>query len=212
MDLDHVLIAVQDLDAGALVFEERFGITSVEGGRHPAWGTANRIVPLGSNYLELVSVVDQAVAANTAFGRWVAKSATRDGQPIGWAIRTDRLDEVAERLGLTVSAGSRKTPSGELLRWRSAGVDEAIAAPALPFFIEWDPGTRLPGTAEVAHPAGPVRISRLDLVGDQRRLDELLVDADLPIVVRAGPPRLAAVHLTTARGDVVFSAEGQSRL
>ena len=74
------------------------GLASSAGGRHPGWGTANRIVPLGETYLELVTVVDEAEAAQSAFGRWVA--ASRPGAPFGWAVRTDDLDAVAARLGL----------------------------------------------------------------------------------------------------------------
>ena len=58
MELDHVLIACTDLEAAAREVEARIGLASVEGGRHRDWGTANRIVPLGSSYLELVAVVD----------------------------------------------------------------------------------------------------------------------------------------------------------
>ena len=46
MELDHVLIAVAELEAAAREIEGRYGLTSVEGGRHAGWGTANRIVPL----------------------------------------------------------------------------------------------------------------------------------------------------------------------
>jgi hypothetical protein len=121
-------------------------------------------------------------------------------------VRTKSIDDAAARLGLTISEGSRMTPTGDELRWRSAGVEQAMAAPAMPFFIEWGPGMRLPGAAQADHPAGPVRISRLDLEGDPRRIDDWLGDADLPIVVREGLPRLAAVRLTTASGEVVLSA------
>jgi Glyoxalase-like domain len=85
----------------------------VAGGRHPGWGTANRIVPLGETYLELVAVVDEAEAAQSAFGRRVAGVHPEpSGQPFGWVVRTNQLDEVAHRLGLTVEAGSRAAPSG----------------------------------------------------------------------------------------------------
>ena len=208
--LDHVLIAVTELESAGEAFEERFGLASVEGGRHPAWGTANRIVPLGSNYLELVGVMDKAVAAESAFGRWVAEGASATGRPIGWAVRTDAIDEVATRLGLGVVDGSRTTPSGQRLRWRSAGVEQAMAAPALPFFIQWEPGTALPGTTAITHAAAPVTISRLDLEGDRERLDDWLGVHDLPIVVRDGRPRLGSVRLTTGRGDVVLSADERS--
>jgi hypothetical protein len=51
LELDHVLIAVSDLAAAAREIEVRYGLVSIEGGRHPGWGTANRIVPLGETYL-----------------------------------------------------------------------------------------------------------------------------------------------------------------
>ena len=62
IELDHVLVAVADLAKAGQEFVERHGLASIEGGRHPAWGTANRIVPLGDSYLELIAVVDAAKA------------------------------------------------------------------------------------------------------------------------------------------------------
>ena len=148
MELDHVLIAVTDLDAAAHEFESRHGLASVDGGRHRDFGTANRIIPLGSTYLELVAVVDPAAAAASSFGWWVDRGATDDGQLIGWAVRTSALDEIAGRLELPIRSGSRVTPTGAELRWRSAGIDEAIAEPCLPFFIEWGDGVPYPGAVE----------------------------------------------------------------
>ena len=115
MQLDHVLVAVPDLAAGVRAIEARLGLTSVEGGRHPGWGTANRIVPLGPAYLELVAVVDAGEAAAHTFGRWLAAAQPRGG-PFGWAVRIEELDRVADRLGLPVRDGSRATPDGRLLR------------------------------------------------------------------------------------------------
>src|SRR5687768_15600144 len=46
-ELDHVLVAVTDLAAAARTIEAEYGLMAEEGGRHPGWGTANRIVPLG---------------------------------------------------------------------------------------------------------------------------------------------------------------------
>jgi hypothetical protein len=200
MELDHVLIAVTDLETAAREFEAHHGLSSVEGGRHRDWGTANRIVPLGSSYLELVAVVDHAVAAGSAFGRWVADGATDAGRLIGWAVRTSGLDERAGRLGLTVRSGSRITPSGEELRWRSAGVDESIAEPCLPFFIEWGEGVRLPG----AENPRPVTISRLVLEGSPDRLAAWLGEHSLPIRVLDGPAEVAAVVLSTSGGEIIL--------
>jgi hypothetical protein len=132
LELDHVLIAVADLAAATREIEARHGLASIEGGRHPGWGTANGIVPLGEAYLELVAVADDPEAAQSPFGRWVVEARPTLAEPLGWAIRTHALDEVARRLGLTKGAGSRATPGGERLRWRLAGTSRPPPSPRCP--------------------------------------------------------------------------------
>lgn len=204
MQLDHVLIAVADLATAAREIETQHGLASIEGGRHPDWGTANRIVPLGETYLELVAVVDEAAAAQSAFGRWVASGASGLDRPLGWAVRTHGLDGVARRLGLSVRSGSRVAADGHLLRWRSAGIEQAAAEPSHPFFIEWVPGTPLLGRATVSHPAGPAAITRLVLDADPGRLAAWLGNHSLPIVVRPGSPAVAAVVIQLAAREIVL--------
>lgn len=204
LHIDHVLIAVADLDTAAQDFEAAYGLASLEGGRHPGWGTANRIVPLGESYLELVAVVDAADAADNDFGRWVAAADAETGYPIlGWVVRTQELDQVARRLGLRVDPGSRVTPSGDVLQWRSAGLDEPDDEPSLPFFIEWSNGSAFPGHADVAHPAGSAALTRLDLTGNVTRLSRWLGPHDLPITIQAGTPSLQRLVIATASGEVV---------
>jgi hypothetical protein len=205
MQLDHVLIAVADLAAAGREIEVRHGLASIEGGRHPAWGTANRIVPLGDSYLELVAVVDAAKAAESVFGRWVASGVTGAARPLGWAVRTSKLDEIARRLDLPIHSGSRATPGGEQLRWRSAGVDQAAAEPSLPFFIEWETLTQHPGRATIHHPAGTARIARVVLQADPVRLAGWLGKHELPIVVHAGKPALATIHITSDSGEIFLA-------
>ena len=118
-------------------------------------------MPLGATYLELVRIVDEAEAARSAFGRWVA--AARSGAPFGWAVRTDDLDAVAARLGLTVRDGARQAPDGRRLTWRMAGIEQAAAEPSLPFVIEWGAETPFPGAA-----ASNVEVG-LELRGDAQR-------------------------------------------
>ncbi|HEU4674009.1 MAG TPA: VOC family protein [Candidatus Limnocylindrales bacterium] len=209
IELDHVLIAVADLDAAAADLDRRAGLASVAGGRHEAWGTANRIVPLGATYLELIAIVDPKLAATTTVGRWIERTAK--GRPMGWVLRTTDIDAVTDRLGLTAVAGSRLTPDGRTLTWRTAGIDEASAEPSLPFFIEWGPGTPHPGTASVAHRAGAVRLAGIDVTGDGERLvawlgDVRLGDGRLPVAVTAGEPRVRGVRLATDSGERVIEA------
>jgi Glyoxalase-like domain len=205
VELDHVLIAVPDLAAAARDLRERYGLASVEGGRHAGWGTANGIVPLGEAYLELITVVDEDEAAESVFGRWVAAGMRREpGRPLGWVARTDRLDDVAAQLGLEVSAGSRPGREGRLLRWRLAGVEQAAAEPALPFFVEWGEGTPLPGRTPATHPAGAVELAKLELDGDPGRLAAWLGPHSLPIAVREGTPAVAAVVLAGGAGEIAI--------
>ncbi len=211
MEIDHVLIAVADLADAARELETRHGLASAEGGRHPAWGTANRIVPLGDSYLELVAVVDAAKAADSIFGRWVAARASTTARPLGWAVRTHRLDEIALRLGLTVHPGSRATPAGDLLRWRGAGIDQAAAEPSLPFFIEWGPQTQHPGRVGAPHSVGSARIARLVLDGDAERVATWLGAHQLPIVVRPGIPAVTAIHIATGAGEIVLGTADDRR-
>ena len=200
MEIDHVLVATRDLAKGARELETRQRLRSVAGGRHPGWGTANRIVPLGSAYLELVAVVDPAEARQSAFGRWVADSATGLAEPFGWAVRVHDLDAAAERHGLAVVEGSRVTPVGATLRWRTAGLERAIAEPSLPFFIEWAAGSTFPGAAppEERDADG---IARLVLSGTEGTLVEWLGDHALPLEMRSGPPGVLAVVVPTRDAD-----------
>jgi hypothetical protein len=198
---------VADLAAAGRELGARHGLASIDGGRHPGWGTANRIVPLGEAYLELVAVVDEAEAAQSPFGSWVARASPAVAKPLGWAVRTSELDEVARRLGLVVSAGSRATRDGQVLRWRLAGIEQAAAEPSLPFFIEWEHGTPHPGRTPAPHRAAGVQIAKLEFAGGADRLAAWLDHSRLPITVRPGAPALTSIVLAGAAGEIVLAAE-----
>jgi len=195
--VDHLLIATADLDAAAAA-AEALGLPVAAGGRHPGWGTANRIVPLGGAYLELVAVVDPAEAATSGFGSWVA--AAPPG-PMGWAVRAADLEATARRLGLDPVLGSRKAADGRTLRWRTAGVEHAAMEPYLPFFIAWEAGTPFPG----AGGAG-IEVERVHLRGEADRLAAWLDGAGLPLSVRPGPAAVERIVLRAAAGAVTIDA------
>ncbi|MEP7332531.1 MAG: VOC family protein [Terracoccus sp.] len=200
MPLDHVIFAVTDLDLAARELLDGHGLASLPGGRHPAWGTANRVVPMGDSYLELVEVVDPHVAARSSFGRWVAAARTDDGgfRPLGWAVRTDDLASVCTRLGLAASGASRRTDDDRVLDWTLAGVEQAAAEPYLPFFIQWGSQTPLPGTTPVRHPAGESQISHVCVSGDVKRLASWLGDGAVPVTTRSGPPAVVSIDVVSA--------------
>jgi len=185
----------------------RHGLASIEGGRHHGWGTANRIVPLGEAYLALVAVIDETEAAQSPFGCWVAGANPELAKPFGWAVRTDKLDEVVLRLHLMPRTGSRASRGGHGARCRLAGIEQAAAEPSLPFFIEWEEGTSLPGYAPAIHPAGAVQIAKLHLDGDADHLADWLGPHRLPITVRPGTPALTSIVLSGVAGEIVLDAD-----
>ena len=136
--VDHAVYAVGDLDEAAGRFRQAYGLDSVAGGRHERWGTANRIVPLGDQYLELVATVDPSRAGTSGFGHDVLERAAAGGGWLTLAVATDELDTIANRLGVAVDAGERTLPDGRVLRWRMAALDAERREPWMPFFLEWD--------------------------------------------------------------------------
>ncbi|MGH3126678.1 MAG: VOC family protein [Gaiellaceae bacterium] len=200
MKLDHIVVAVHDLDSAAECLEREHGLTSYVGGRHAPWGTANRIVPLGDSYVELIAVVDEPIAATSDVGRWVADGASSRGSPIGWAVRPDDLDATSRRLGLTAQKGSRTTPDGAEVRWRMAGIERALSD-RLPWFIEWSDAATYPGVAESALDA---RVVRIELEGDAAQLEAWLGEHALPLEIRPGGRGITAVVLDGPHGTVTL--------
>lgn len=133
-------------------------------------------------------------------------SATHPGAAIGWAVRPSDLDATAERLELEIRGGSRRLPSGEVVAWRSAGMDEAAAHPWLPFFIEWRDQPSFPGRM------GRVgaRLVRIEVEGDVDELGAWLGVHALPLHVRAGSAGIVAVTIETPAGWVVLGARPAS--
>jgi Glyoxalase-like domain len=203
--LDHVVYAVPDLDEAGVRFREEFGLDSTEGGRHERWGTANRIAPLGDQYLELVAAVDDQVAAETPFGRGVLERAARGGGWFTLAAVADDLDAVASRLGLEVGSGSRTRPDGQTVRWRMTGLDDPRREAWMPFFLIWDISDELhPGRARAGHGVRATGLGRVEVGGDAERLRTWLGGDELPIRVTDDEPGIHRVAISTADGELVI--------
>jgi len=203
--LDHVVYAVRDLDEAAVRFREELGLDSTVGGRHERWGTANRIVPFGDQYLELVAAVDEASALRNPFGRGILERASEGG---GWftiAVATDGVDAVASRLHLDVVAGSRTRPDGEVIRWRTAGLEDPRRDPWMPFFLTWDIPVELhPGRSRARHGVRTEGIAWVEVGGHAERLREWLGGEELPIRVIEGEPGLRRVGVATSDREIVI--------
>lgn len=149
--LDHLLLGVADLDHGMKWVRERLGVEPVIGGSHPGKGTRNALLSLGGrHYLEIIA----PDPAQKTYNFYVDVRQLAEPKLVTWAARTPDIGAAAQRAreaGYRTDgplAGSRVTPAGQTLRWKTLAVaHDLVAAPVnpIPFFIEWAP--------ESAHPS-----------------------------------------------------------
>jgi len=190
MQLDHVIWATADLDAAAEWLERDHGLRAGGGGRHDGMGTHNRIVPLGRGYLELLAVADAKEAAGSALGRAVTERLARVGEGLmGWAVATEDVGAVAERLGTELVAITRQGFTARL-----TGVPEAMAEPCLPFFLERGHDVSAPGAGGDAG-----GLQWVEVAGDAARLEAWLGGEKLQVRVQPGAPALLAVGIGEQR-------------
>ncbi len=176
LGLDHLVVAVPDPEAAAAELERSVGLACTGGGRHPAWGTYNRLAWLGDTYVELIGVADRSLAPNGAVSRAVlaALEAGHVGL-VSYAVATDDIDAFVAGMRTAgsplsdVETRSRTRPDGEVVRWRATFPPEL--GPAEPPFVieheyvgaEWGEEARAT-RASFAHPVGgPVRVVMLEL-------------------------------------------------
>ncbi len=200
--LDHVVVGIDDLDAGVAAFAELTGVRPVYGGAHPTLGTHNALVALGSGrYLEILAPRPGAVLDPLV--RDVGDTATLT--PFLWALATDDL--VAVRRAIRAarfdageqSSGSRVTRGGATLRWSMFMMGRASPVNA-PFFIQWAPGTRHPS---VSAPGGCALEAFTVASVDPDPLQWLLAAVGFATSVVAGPTRVEIV-LATPRGTATL--------
>ena len=175
--IDHLVIAVSDLDAAAAELEARAGLAFTAGGRHEGAGTANRIAFLADGaYLELIAVERRDEAERWPVGRATLAQLDHHGSGLAtFALVDDDLDAHVEQLRANgssigpVTRGSRRRPDGELVEWWTAA-PHGIGPGELPFLIrhaytgtEWGPQA-MAARRTFAHPlGGPAILLRLDL-------------------------------------------------
>jgi Glyoxalase-like domain len=202
--IDHAIIAARDIEVVADRLWERHGLASLPGGRHPGWGTHNRIVPLAGSYLEIIGVVDENEALRDPMGRWLLAH-TATGDPLmGWCCETGDIERLSRRLGLALERGSRERPDGSRLSWRLAGREVALGAK--PFFIAWDEPEMRPGLLSAPHAVEVRGISHVEVGCSAEELDGW-VEADVPVRALGSGGGLCAVVIDTADGEIRLTGD-----
>lgn len=171
--IDHVMICVPDLQRGIDAYT-RIGFQVYPGGAHTGRGTHNAIAFHQEDYLELLSVRDRGEHAAAGPGgpeaRLVEFLARGGGLRYVGVQSDDLAADVAamRRRGVEVSdaaEGGRRTPAGQELRWKVAGLGPRNALPI--FFIQHltaldERRRQVPRAGD--HPNGVLRTERVYIV------------------------------------------------
>lgn len=207
LTLSQVIFGVRDLDAATARFRA-LGFDVLDGGVHPGVGTANRVIPLGEQYLELLGVVAPDEARASEYGRALLRATEHGDRIVRWSLRTDDIEGVAARLGLTVEHRRRMRPDGEVLTWRAAGLDVALVDAPMPFFMQWDRAEQYPGLMRAQHVNGARSISRLWVTpADDVRLRTWTEGADATIErASEAEPGIWSVGVETDAGELRIRA------
>ncbi|MHA6344105.1 VOC family protein [Roseivivax sp. CAU 1761] len=134
--LDHLAVLGETLEEAAAHVEAALGLPMLPGGKHPHYGTHNRLLGLGDGlFLEAIACDPAAPPPERA--RWFGLDSFRGPARLDkWICRVADLDEALEELPM---AGRPVELSRGALRWRMAvPPDGALPWDGLfPALIEW---------------------------------------------------------------------------
>jgi catechol 2,3-dioxygenase-like lactoylglutathione lyase family enzyme len=127
--LDHLIIAVADLDKAAATFRA-LGFTLATRGEHAEWGTANHCIMFGDDYLELLAAVGEGGPAD----RVRAFIAEHGEGLMGLVWGTEDAAADSARLGLEPPGDLSRSIEGEVARFK-AGILAPETTPGIASFL-----------------------------------------------------------------------------
>ena len=155
--LDHLVLAVRDLDAAAVAYAAVLGRSPSWRGTHPAYGTANVLFGLDNCYVELLALGGDAPAHPVA----AALASYLERRSEGLFALAFGSDDLAASHRLLSSAGLDPGPiadgvahasDGAVRRWRSFSLSRTDARGVNAFVIAHEDGDAVPPAAPTAEP------------------------------------------------------------
>ena len=209
MHLDHLSFAAgpEGLEATAQRLGAQLGVTFLDGGFHPRFGTRNWILPLtDGQYLEVVGVLDHPAADKAPFGQAVRARSAQGGGWLGWVIAVDDLAPIEQRMGRPAIEGHRHLPDGTVLTWHQLGSQgssgRSAASLLRPVVARRDPSLgRAAARSSSSRSRSPV-IQRVSMQWLGGRSKEILADVDIGWCRPRDRTGLAAAIFSTPRGEV----------
>jgi len=142
--LDHLIIAVKDLNEAELNYKKLFGLNPVWRGEHKELGTANVIFNFKNTYLELLS------ANGEGLGAMLVNSAIEESGDglIGVVFGVENIKEASKTLiekGFAITDISdgegRNSSSNELRKWKNFFLPQELSRGIFSFIIEHTEGS-----------------------------------------------------------------------
>jgi hypothetical protein len=200
-NIDHILLAINDLDKGIAEFKELTGVEPVFGGIHPNSFTQNALASLeGGSYIEIIAPRKDAEDVPAQFDTLTSLT------PIGWAVRTKNIKKTKEKLnagGFVATeneSGSRAKPDGTLLAWTTFTVE---GQDDYQFFIEWAASSIHPSATS---PIGCKLNQLIYLSSTEQSVKTLNHILQLDIKVENGKDKKIRAVFDTPKGKVEFPA------
>jgi catechol 2,3-dioxygenase-like lactoylglutathione lyase family enzyme len=147
--VDHLVIAVRDLDASTEAYAALLGRAPSWRGRHPSYGTANTLFGLRNCYLELLARSDEASAHPIAATLTDYLQRRNEGL-FAIALGSDDLQATRDTLlrrGLSPSpvvADEGRNSDGAVREWRSCFLDRTETRGVAVIAIQHDAASTLP--------------------------------------------------------------------
>ena len=96
--IDHILVAVEDLDKAVKDYSLVFGFGPTWQGSHPSLGTKNALFPFENMYLELIAKEDEG-----PLGEFIGEHLKKKGESVfGLALETNDIEQAKEKLSLSL--------------------------------------------------------------------------------------------------------------
>lgn len=210
MQIDHVILAVDDLESGIREFETHTGVKPTYGGSHPDRDTHNAIAPLpGGMYVEILAPKDGLEVMPEFFEELHQLTL------VGFAISTPDIEGVEKSvraLGLETHGtqkGSRTTPGGGELAWRLLLINNPEVF-MNPFFISWSDHSEHPSIGQPPQ----AELERLELTTPHKEQIEQIQSENggeiRALALKKGPLHLT-LDLKTPKGRITYtSATGRA--
>jgi len=145
LGIDHVGVAVRDLNATVEIYRNRLGFTIADQGKHPG-GTANASVNFNNHqYLELITVYDRTLVAGPP-AQMIASFLDKHEGALFLGLRASPIDQTAAYLrargfdifgpteGTWIPEGMKEIPPPG---WKSVGFKKLPIPGGRIFFIEY---------------------------------------------------------------------------